>query len=328
MKIFVNIPEGFRNNSFITDRIKKKLSDVADVCYNTTSKPLHSKELAEQLKDADAVITGWGQPLMKKEDLGSVKIIAHTGGTIGGIVDVDVFGSGVTVLSGNNYYAESVSEGVIAYMLYGLRNMGYYENELRSGQWTWDTKTKGLLNRSVGLISYGAISSRVIPKLRLFTDDIRVYSTHKNAELAQKEGFKYAELDEIFAECDVVSVHTAKNPQTIHMIGKKQFELLKDGALFINTSRGAVINELELIEALKNENFTAVLDVYEKEPLEENNPLRSLKNVILFPHMAGPTYDMREKITSALIDDLILIDKGGKSSNEITKEMALRMTIS
>jgi len=241
---------------------------------------------------------------------------------------LDVFDSGVTVLSGNNYYAESVSEGVIAYMLYGLRNMGYYENELRSGQWTWDTKTKGLLNRSVGLISYGAISSRVIPKLRLFTDDIRVYSTHKNAELAQKEGFKYAELDEIFAECDVVSVHTAKNPQTIHMIGKKQFELLKDGALFINTSRGAVINELELIEALKNENFTAVLDVYEKEPLEENNPLRSLKNVILFPHMAGPTYDMREKITSALIDDLILIDKGGKSSNEITKEMALRMTIS
>lgn len=129
-------------------------------------------------------------------------------------------------------------------------------------------------------------------------------------------------------EGDVVSVHTAKNPQTIHMIGKKQFELLKDGALFINTSRGAVINELELIEALKNKNFTAVLDVYEKEPLEENNPLRSLKNVILFPHMAGPTYDMREKITSALIDDLILIDKGGKSSNEITKEMALRMTIS
>ena len=133
--------------------------------------------------------------------------------------------------------------------------MGYYENELRSGQWTWDTKTKGLLNRSVGLISYGAISSRVIPKLRLFTDDIRVYSTHKNAEIAQKEGFKYAELDEIFAECDVVSVHTAKNPQTIHMIGKKQFELLKDGALFINTSRGAVIKELELIEALKNKNF-------------------------------------------------------------------------
>ena len=106
MKIFVNIPDGFRNNSFITDRIRKTLSEIADVRYNTTAKPLFSKELAEQLKDADAVITGWGQPLIKKEDLGSVKIIAHTGGTIGGIVDPDVFDSGVTVLSGNNYYAE------------------------------------------------------------------------------------------------------------------------------------------------------------------------------------------------------------------------------
>lgn len=327
MKIFVNIPDGFRNNSFITERIKKKLSDVADVCYNKTSKPLFSKELAEKLKDADAVITGWGQPLIKKEDLGNVKIIAHTGGTVGGIVDLEVFDSGVTVISGNNYYAESVSEGVIAYMLYGLRNLGHYENELRSGKWIWDTKTKGLINRSVGLISYGAISSRVIPKLRLFTDDIRVYSTHKSAAIAEKECFKYADLDEIFAECDVVSVHTAKNPQTIHMIGKKQFDLLKDGALFINTSRGAVINELELIDAIRKKNFTAVLDVYEKEPIDENNPLRSLENVILFPHMAGPTYDMREKITNALIDDLTMIEKGGKSPNEITKDMALRMTI-
>ena len=138
----------------------------------------------------------------------------------------------------------------------------------------------------------------------------------------------FKKLDEIFAECDVVSVHTAKNPQTIHMIGKRQFELLKDGALFINTARGAVINEAELVEALKKKNFTAVLDVYEKEPLEESNPLRSLDNVILFPHMAGPTYDMREKITNALINDLIAIDKGEKSPNEITKETALRMTIS
>ena len=122
-------------------------------------------------------------------------------------------------------------------------------------------------------------------------------------------------------------MHTAKNPETFHMINKKHFDMLMDGAIFINTSRGAVIDEKALIEALKENRFKALLDVYEKEPPEKEYELLKLDNVMLFPHMAGPTYDMRERITRYLIDDAVRFEKGEALQNEITKEIALQMTI-
>ena len=327
MKIFVNIPEGFRNGSFITPTIKQYLCKIGEVTYNESSSPLGGDELKEALTDKDVVITGWGQPLINSDIAGDIKLIVHTGGTVGGIVDISVFEKGIKVISGNNYYAESVAEGTLAYMLYALRNMEYYGKMMKDGLWTWEAKSEGLIGQSVGIVSYGAISSRLIPKLRLFTNNIKVYSTHEDENLAQREGFTYATLDEIFKTCKIVSVHTAKNPETFHMINKKHFDSLMDGAIFINTSRGAVIDELALIEALKENRFKALLDVYEVEPPKKENELLKLDNVMLFPHMAGPTYDMRERITSYLIDDIVRFKNGETLQNEITKEIVLQMTI-
>ena len=327
MKIFVNIPEGFRNGSFITEKIKKYLEKIGEVTYNLSSSPLGGDELKEALRGKDAVITGWGQPLITADIAGDIKLIVHTGGTVGGIVDISVFEKGIRVVSGNNYYAQSVAEGTLSYMLYALRKMEYYGKIMKDGEWTWEAKSEGLIGQSVGIVSYGAISSRLIPLLRAFTDNIKVYSTHEDEKIAQREGFTYASLEEIFATCKVVSVHTAKTPETFHMINKKHFDLLMDGAIFINTSRGAVIDEKALIEALKENRFKALLDVYETEPPEKDNELLKLSNVMLFPHMAGPTYDMRERITKYLIDDIVRFGKGEAVLNEITKEIALQMTI-
>jgi len=328
MNIFVNIPKGFRNDSFITDAVKKHLSEVGNVTYVEGDKQLSGKELAERLKGHDALITGWGQPRLMPEDLGDVRLIVHTGGTIGGIVDLSVFDTDVTVLSGNPHYAESVAEGVLAYMLYALRRMGKFEQELRNGKWNWNPVNEGLLDKKVGIVSFGAISSRLIPKLRLFTDCIKVYSTNPDEEKAKKMGFSYASLEEIFSTCDVISIHTAKKSETYHMINKKHFDLLRDGALFINTARGTVIDEAALVETLKTKNITALLDVYEQEPLPVDNSLYQLENVILFSHMAGPTYDRREKITDKLIDDIVRFEKGEEPLCIVTKEAALNMTVS
>lgn len=327
MKIFVNVPEGFRNGSFITEKIKKYLGEIGEITYNLSSSPLGGEELKKALLGIDAVITGWGQPLITADIAGDIKLIIHTGGTVGGIVDISVFDKGIKVISGNNYYAESVAEGTLSYMLYALRNMEYYGKIMKDGEWTWEAKSEGLIGQSVGIVSYGAISSRLIPKLRLFTDNIKVYSTHEDEKLAQREGFTYATLDEIFKTCKIVSVHTAKKPETYHMINKKHFDMLMDGAIFINTSRGAVIDEMALIESLKENRFKALLDVYETEPPAKDNELLKLDNVMLFPHMAGPTYDMRERITRYLIDDIVRFTEGEELNNEITKETALQMTI-
>ena len=130
MKIFVNMIDDPTTRSFIPDYVKEKLCSMGEVEFNTTDHRFKGEELAAHLQDKDVLVTGWGQPLIKKEDLGSVKVIMHTGGSTGGIVDLGVFDTDVKVISGNAYYAESVAEGTLAYMLYALRDMAKYSNAL------------------------------------------------------------------------------------------------------------------------------------------------------------------------------------------------------
>lgn len=327
VNIFVNLPKGKVRDSFITDDIILRLQSISNLTFNESNAALAGEELNNRLLTTDVLITGWGQPAIKKEYLGNVKLIAHTGGTVGGIIDFGVFDTDVRVLSGNRYYARSVAEGVIGYMLFMLRNMGKYSSDLKNGEWVWDAHTEGLIEQEVGLVSLGSISRNVIEMLRPYNCKIKVYSTRPNEETARNMGFSYAGLDEIFQTCKVVSVHTAKCPQTYHMINEKHFKMLQNGAIFINTSRGAVIDEKALIESLKENRFRALLDVYEKEPLSQTSELLTLENVVVFPHQAGPTFDKRSKITEYLIDDIESYFNGGEMLNEITKEIATTMTM-
>ena len=107
----------------------------------------------------------------------------------------------------------------------------------------------------------------------------------------------------------------------------EQFKLIKDGALFLNTARGRIVDEPAMIEALKEERFDAVLDVYYSEPLESDSELRKLKNVYCMPHMAGPTIDRRPIITMRLIDNLMLYNEGKEMPLEIDSKYAARMTV-
>ena len=110
------------------------------------------------------------------------------------------------------------------------------------------------------------------------------------------------------------------------MIGKEHFDLLQDGAVFLNTARGAIIREDEMIEALKENRFMAVLDVYCKEPLDPSSPLRSMKNVYCMPHQGGPTSDRTPAITRLLADDVMRFGEGKRLRYEISGEFAKRMT--
>lgn len=326
MKIYVNMRPGVARDSFFTEKIHRVLNEMGDVEFNQQEKSLSGEALYEKVKEADVLMTGWSQATIHAADIGDCKMIVHTGGTVGGIVDLDVFDTNTVVLSGNRYYSTSVAEGVIAYMLYALREMDRYAHDLKNGIWRYNSQTRGLIGKTVGIISLGAIGKEVVRLLSVLGVKIKAYSTTRDKEFAEAYDVEYAQLEEIFKTCDIVSVHTAKNDDTYHMINDKHFKLLNDGALFLNTSRGAVIDEQALIENLRDARFTAVLDVYEKEPLPQDSELMKLPNAIIFPHQAGPTFDLREKITEYLIEDIKTYFEGGKPRNIISKEIAKRMT--
>ena len=331
-KVFVTIPEGTVLDTFLPGDIRGYLQQHFDVTYNDTGRKMTKEELAAVTPNYDAFLTGWGTVGFDRENLPDndrLKLIVHTGGTVGNLVNDDVYDKGIRVLSGNQLYAESVAEGTIAYILMGLRRIPDYVQLVKDGGWrSTDSLWEGLSGRSVGIVGLGTISKILIRMLQPFRVRIKMYSHHEiDPEFVGKYGVEPASLEEIFSECDVVTVHSALNKENTGLITKEHFQMLKDGCLFINTSRGRVIDEQALILELEKDRFRAVLDVYWTEPLEQESKLRSLNNVYCIPHMAGPTLDLRKWITKAIIDEMrAFFDGEDELKLEITREYAKRMT--
>ncbi len=331
-RVLVTIPQNAVLETFFPAAVRKKLEASFEAEYNTAGRQFSKEELRDKLREFDAVMTGWGTPMLDEAVLDSIerlRLIVHTGGTVGNLVDSYAYDHGLRVFSGNRLYAESVAEGTIAYMLMALRRLPYYIDRVRNGAWRTEADIwEGLLDKSVGIVGMGTISMFLIRMLQPFRVKIKVFSHYPlPGDFPSDLHCEQASLEEIFSGCDIVSVHSALNDQNRGLIRKEHFDLLKDGALFINTSRGDVIDEDALIDALRENRFRAVLDVYRKEPLDADSPLRSLPNVLPVPHMAGPTLDRRPLITSALIDEMIRFFSGETTFElEINRQLAARMT--
>ncbi|MDR1540704.1 MAG: hydroxyacid dehydrogenase [Clostridiales bacterium] len=329
VKIYVALHAGLRE-SFIDKTARKRLDALGASCWNGED-PIPPSVLKEKLAGVEALVTGWGNPLITEEmaEGAPLKIIIHTGGSVGSLVAPGIYGKGVKVISGNAYFAESVAEGVIACMLFALRKMGKASGCLGSGIWKApdELETEGLLDQRVGLVSLGAISKKVLELGRAFRVRFSVFSTHRDEALAERMGFSYASLEEIFSQCKIVSIHTAARPETKGMITGELLRLLRPDSIFINTARASVVDEEALAACLKEGRFRAVLDVFGKEPLPIGDPLTGLENAMLFPHCAGPTFDRRGFITNKLLDDFESFLKGGPMENEISESEFSRMTV-
>lgn len=331
-KVLVTMPVGGIRDSYFPPHVKKALEEKFDVVWNDKDSQMTQQELHDTLPGFDAVMTGWGSAVLDESVLSGndrLKLIVHTGGTVANLVDDYVYSRGIRVFSGNKMFAESVAEGTIAYMLAAQRRLPYFINNVARGEWRDNNDLwEGLLDKTVGIVGVGMISRLLIPMLQPFRVKIKIYSGWPlPRELTDAYRCQPATLDEIFSSCDIITVHSALNDHTRGLIRKRHFDLIKPGALFVNTSRGDVLDEQELLDALKENRFRAVLDVYHKEPLPADHPFRSLPNVYAIPHMAGPTYDRRWRIAAALTDEMSRFFGGENGFEfEITEALAKRMT--
>ncbi|WP_407272011.1 hydroxyacid dehydrogenase [Radiobacillus sp. PE A8.2] len=333
MNILVTMPRGHVRESFIPNNIAKQLESLGKVTWNHKTEQFKTEEFREKLMDADVCITGWGCPKFDKqvlEDNNKLRLVAHTGGSVGAIMSDYLFEKNIKVISGNYLYAESVAESAIAYMLSSLRNIPFYSSEMNAGRW-WsnDSPSEGLFEQRVGLVGFGLIAKEVVKMLKPFRNEILVYDPYiKKDDLAlyKEYAVKESTLKEIFSTCKIISLHTALTPETQKMINKELLELIPEGAILINTARGKLIDESVLELELQKDRFKAALDVFEEEPLPETSKLRGLNNVILMPHKGGPTVDRRKHVTAALIIDIVNFFNNKPMKNEITFQYASTMT--
>lgn len=334
MNILISIPRGPIFDMFLYPKTLERLKKMGNVELNEMQRHFTHEELCKKIRGVDMIITGWVSPRLDPEVMAnadSLKFLVHTGGSVAPFVCEEVYKRGVKVLSGNELYAESVAEGVIAYMLTSLRQIPKFSADLAKGKWNnldlGENMSRGLLDSTVGIVSYGTISKYLVPMLQPFRVKIKLYSRKKLLqELLEKYNIEQVSLEEVFSKSDIITVQTSLNKHTVGMIDKRLLSLIKDGALFINTARGPIVCEADLVEEIKKNRFSVVLDVFDREPLPQDSPLLGHPNVMLMPHMAGPTMDRRGMVVDQLLDDVENYLAGGKLTYEVPWEKAQEMT--
>lgn len=336
--LVLNTLDEYNFKTFFTDRAKEKLEQLGTVRYlKFSNTPDDVAALKEQIRDVDVMFTEWGasaaQSGFDKDFYNAakcLKMIAHTGGSVADLINEEMQKrEDFVLLSGNRYYAESVAQGTICYMLLSQRRLYETLKETEKNGWAYrTTRNDGLRGKTIGLVSFGMIAKELARMLRVFDCKIKVYSGHGvSVEEQEMYAVESCSLEELFSTCDIVSVHSGLTAKTYHMIDRKLLTLMKDDALLVNTSRGAVIDEQALEKEVKTGRIRAVLDVFEVEPLPMDSGLRNLDNVIIVPHNGGPTIDVRELVTLGLIDDVERYFNGtGELENQITMEYAKNMT--
>lgn len=332
MKILVAVGAGAVKDSYFTPEVIRQLEEIGEVVYNETGRQAYTKEeLIENIKDIDIIFTGWKSPRLDADVLAhanKLKIHAHTGGSVASYISQEEYEQGIIVLCGNDVFAQSVAEGCLCYTLNALRNNEESLQSMRAGEWRHENRqSKGLINKKVGIVGFGAISRYYMDLLRWFNPELYIYSSAITQEEAKQYGAKITTLEDIFSNCDVISLHSAWNSKTEGMIAEDLLKLIKPGAVFVNTARSQIVEKEGLYRQAVTGRFQLVLDVFHEEPLPSDDLFRTLPNVNLYPHMAGPTLDMREQVNYRLIESVKNILAGKPYRDDVPYEYAVRMSV-
>jgi phosphoglycerate dehydrogenase-like enzyme len=271
----------------------------------------------DQLQDANYIIL---RTLKLKEQIinsiPNLKLIQRWGV---GYDTVDIKAAGnrnipVAITSGMN--APSVSEMTVLLMLAVYRNLPLLHNNVLNGKWRGEDGIASLSyvidGKTVGLVGLGAIGKQVVQKVKAFGADVLYYDIFRlSPEEEEKWGIKYVGLEELLKASDIISLHLPLNDKTKHLICRETIELMKPTAIFVNTARGEIVKEEDLVEALQNNRILgAGLDVVEHEPPVVDSLLLKLKNVVLTPHMGGSTFDINTSMVKRCIDNIARISRG------------------
>ena len=329
MKTYVSIAKGTNFDTFFNAENIALLESMGEVVWHESDKK-PTDDVISSIGDCDVYMSLWGSPRLDADVLRAapnLKLLTHLAGTVVPFVSDEMWERGIRVISGNDFFAESVAEGTLAYMLTALRDIPMYSHRLKNER-IWkkpDDFTRGMAGKTIGLVSYGAIAKRLVRLLSVFRVTIKVYDIAPLPEAdVTRYGLKQASLEEIFETCDIISIHTPLFDATRHLINEDLLKRIKENAILINTSRGPVIDQAALERELATGRFRAVLDVYETEPVTTaETTLFDLPNVIMLPHQGGPTIDLRAYIARELIlESAAFINEGKPLIHEIPKERA------
>jgi len=292
--------------------LKTELEEmVGEVVYNNTGKPLSSDQLKELLIDVDGYIAGLDEIDAGALDFAPMLKVISRYGVGYNNVDLDAAAkNGVIVTNTPGANAIAVAELTIALILNMVRPILPAVQKMKEGEWP---RYKGfsLVGKTVGLLGLGAIGKETAKRLVGFGCRVMAYDLYPDEKFAAEHGIEMAILDDILPAADIISLHLPGTAETHEIVNAKFIEKMKPGAWLVNTARGDLISEKDLIDAIKNGKLRgAALDVYSEEPPPPSSPIFRNDQILTTPHMGAHADSATNAMGRMAMDECLRVLQG------------------
>ncbi len=320
-KIVVLVNEEFRGRVF-SEKYYENLRAFGEVKVYDRKDFSDMEYTVEFVKGATVIVTSWDSPKIDKEILDvcpNLKAVIHGAGSVKPIASDEFIARKIRITNSAVAIGEGVAESALGFAISASKGFYQLNADTAKGLWQENIKTtvKDFYDIQVGVISGGFVGRHMVKLLQNFHVDVVLYDPILTAEQIAEMGAKKVSLEELLSTSDVISIHAPSIPATENMLNKDNLPLIKDGAILINTARGAIINEEALIEELKKGRFFACLDVTAVEPAPKDNPLRNMDNVVLTPHIAGTATNGLRRVALHVCEEIGRLVNGEKMRTEV-----------
>ena len=309
-------------NGYIPPKELDRLEEFADWLwfhcegggiYDTSADPETTAQLAKEMAGVDALVVCHGAPRVGAEVLDAAPRLRFVGELEGdrfaARLDLEsMWSRGISTIDTTNGSTYPVAEWALGLTLIAMRNAGALFRRIIDR----NTQDRSLIQpmagtltgKRVGLIGGGHMGRRLMKLLRPFDVELWVHDPYLPQEMPEALGFLQTSLDNVLSKCNAIICVAPLTPKTRGMLGQRELDLIQSGSVFVNVSRGAIVDSAALIERLKRNDIAAGLDVFDPEPIPEDSEIIGLSNVFLTPHFSGRTGEEYPHFFRFMVDEL------------------------
>ena len=297
----------------VDQNVLEYIKQTCNVVYFEKLDSQNYSEFLHELKDAHGIL-GVGLKIDKSllDQAPQLKMVCNVSVGYDNLDLLELSKRGIMATNTPEVLNETVADTVMGLIIATARRMPELDYWVKTGQWDSNLSEKwfgvDVHHKVLGIIGMGGIGTAVAKRAHFgFNMDILYHNRSRNREAEQIYSATYCSLEELLNQSDFVCLMTPLTPETEKLMGKREFEQMKESAIFINASRGKTVDEEALIEALQNgEILAAGLDVFDPEPVKKDNPLLSMKNVVTLPHIGSATMETRFNMAMLAAENLVV----------------------
>jgi phosphoglycerate dehydrogenase-like enzyme len=334
MQALIAVPKSTFHQCFDpkdVSRLSEKVTVVPESPFDALPDQITPDWISSRIDPAEILITGWGTPPLTDQIInraGKLRAIVHSAGSVKSLVPPVAYQKGIAVANVRHALARGVAETALGMIIASSKMFFPLINETQKGYWRDAQRVDWVLELyqiKIGIIGASEVGKHLLDLLKSFEIDRIVYDPYASQESLNAFGAKKVELNELCSACDIIVVCAPSTPETFHMLGRSQFQLMKNRVRLINPARGSLIDETALAEALATGRLFAILDVTDPEPPAVDSPLRKSPNCVLTPHIAGHVNNGCRRQGRLLVDEVLRFLSEGKFAWQVSPETLTRM---